>query len=467
MAEGDKAVEVPQAISGIVKDEMAMKLAAAMLAARIVDIKPQIDFTTELGFVYPVVEQTARVKGKEALAIVESLADKGILKKSFFDKLLRCPQCGSINIRPSIHCPKCGSGNVARGRVLEHLACKYVGIEDEFVARGRYICPRCKMELRTMGIDYQSQGVMRKCRDCSEIFSIPLIKWRCLKCSTLTNEDGVAEVSIYSYSLDETKRSWLEFELQPKARFVEFLRQHGYEVRENARVKGRSGAEHCIDILATRDDGVITHNIAIGVEIARDKIGLGRILDFDVKAYDSGIHDKLLIIIPGLGEEAEKFASYQRIKVLQPKDLEMMLIGGHQPGREIAKEPFEFKSKSQLIQYLEKQGYRVKENAAVKGRSGAAHNIDILATRDEGIITHRIAISIEVDEKPMGLDKVFDFDDKAYDAGIMDKVFIAVPGLTKEAKQFAQRQGTRVFEVGQLEPSRGETLNPKPQKEKS
>ena len=53
----------------------------------------------------------------------------------------------------------------------------------------------------------------------------------------------------------------------------------------------------------------------------------------------------------------------------------------------------------------------------------------------------------------MELDKVFDFDDKAYDAGILDKVFIAVPELSREAKQFAQRQKIRVFEVKELEPA--------------
>jgi hypothetical protein len=449
-----KATKTSQDVSGMEKGDLAMKVVAAMLAAKIVDIKPQLDFTTELGFLYPIVEQTVKVKGQEAVAIVESLTDKGILKKSFFDRLLRCPRCQSMNLRPSTYCPKCSSGHIVRGRILEHLACRYVGVEDEFTAGGRYVCPKCKLELRTMGVDYQSQGVLRKCRDCGEIFNVPLIKWRCLKCSSLVGEDEVGEVNVYSYRLDETKRNWLEFELQPKVKFLEFLRQYGYEVTENARVQGRSGAEHCIDILATRDDGVVTHNIAIGVEIARDKIGLDRILDFDVKAYDSGIHDKVLIIIPGLGEEAGKFARHQRIKVLEPRDLEMVLTGGPQPGWEIVKEPFEFKSKSQLIQYLEKQGYRMKENAEVKGRSGAAHNIDILATKDEGIITHRVAIGIEVDEKPMGLDKVFDFDDKAYDAGILDKILVAVPGLTREAGQFAQRQGIRVFEVEQLEPLR-------------
>ena len=446
----EKAKEDPKAASGMLDNEIAIKLVAEMLAGRIVNIKPQYDFTTEMGYTYPAVEQTLNVKGKEALAIMESLAAKDIVNKSFFDRLLRCSRCQSVNLRPSTHCPKCGSGHIARGRILEHFACKYVGVEDEFTAKGRYICPRCKMELRTIGADYRSQGVLYKCRDCSEIFNVPFLKWRCMKCSSLLSEDEVGEIVIYAYSFDESKRNWLEFELQPKVRFVEFLKQHGYKVTENARVKGRSGAEHYIDILATRDDGVITHTVAIGIEIARERIGLDRILDFDVKAYDSGIHDKILIIIPELGEEARKFATYQRIKVLEPKDMEILLTGKPQPSPEGVKEPFEFQSRSQLMQYLEKQGYKIKENADVKGRSGAAHSIDILATKDEGIITHRIAIGVEKDEKPMGLDRVFDFDDKAYDAGILDKVFVAVPGLTREAMQFARRQGIKVFEVKQL-----------------
>jgi hypothetical protein len=453
MAEVHKTVEATkssQTLSDMEKGDLAMKVVAAMLAARVADIKPQLDFTTELGFLYPLVEQTARVKGKEAVAIVESLTDRGILRKSYFDRLLHCPRCQSINLRPSTHCPKCGSGDIARGRILEHLACGYVGVEEEFTTKGKYVCPRCKLELRTVGADYLSRGVLRKCRDCSEIFSAPLVKWRCLKCSSLSTEDEIIEVNIYAYTLDEGKRNWLEFEIQPKVRFLEFLRHHGYKVTQNARVKGRSGAEHSVDILATRDDGVITHNVAIGVVIAREQIGLDRIMDFDVKAFDSGFHDKVLIIIPQLGEEAQKFASYHGIKVLEPKDLDMVLSGSPQPRPEIVKEPFAFKSKSQLIEYLKKQGYRIRENAEVKGRSGAAHNIDILATKDEGIITHRIAIGIEEAEKPMGLDKVFDFDDRAYDVGIMDKVLIAVPGLTGEAKQFAGRQGIKVFEVSQL-----------------
>ncbi|HXZ94330.1 MAG TPA: hypothetical protein VEG28_00235 [Dehalococcoidia bacterium] len=450
VAKTAEATKAPGATSGTADTEVALKLIAEMLAGRIVNIKPQYDFATELGYVYPAVEQTIRVKGKEAVALMESLAARDIVNKSFFDRLIRCRRCQSPHLRPSAHCPKCSSGHIARGRILEHFACKYVGLEDEFATKGKYVCPRCKMELRTIGADYRSQGVLYKCRDCSEIFSVPFLKWRCLKCSSLANEDEVDEMVIYAYNFNESKRNWLEFELQPKVRFVEFLRKYGYKVTENARVQGRSGAEHSIDILAARDDGVVTHIVAIGIEIARERIGLDRVLDFDVKAYDSGIHDKILIVIPELGEDARKFASYQRIKVLEPKDLGTVLVSSPQAVQEIVKEPFEFQSKSQLIQYLEKQGYTVKEKAEVKGRSGAVHNMDILGTKDEGIITHRIAIGIEVDDKPMGLDRLFDFDDKAYDSGIMDKVFIAVPGLTKEAMQFAKRQGIRALAVSKL-----------------
>ncbi len=435
-------------------NKKAMKLVADMLAGKIVDIRPELDYTSELGFSYPAAERALEVKGEKVVSILESLVDKGILGKDFFERLLRCPQCRSVNLRPTTHCPKCGSGNIARGRVLEHFVCGYVGLEEEFVAKGRYICPKCKVELRTIGSDYQSLGLLRKCHDCDEVFNIPAMKWRCLKCSSLTAEDKVIEVNIYSYSFNEAKRGWLEFELKPKLQLIEFLGECGYEVKENAIVKGRSGAEHRIDILATRDDGIVIHDIAIGIKVAGDEIGLGEIFDFDDKAYDIGIHDKVLVVLPGLRREAEKFASQQRIKVLEVRDLETVLASSAaKPSVKVTREPFEFKSKSQLIEYLKRHGYEVRENAKVNGRSGAAHNIDILATKDDGIVIHHIAIGIEVAGGPIGLDRVFAFDDKAYDIGILDKVFIAVPGLAKEASQFAQRQRIKVFEAKELESS--------------
>jgi len=454
MAEASKpAGNAPQA-AATKGEEKTTKLVAEMLGGRIVDINPELDFSSELGFSYPGVEELLGVKGQDAVSILESLVDKGALVREFFDRILRCPQCRSVNLRPSNCCPKCGSRNLARGRVFEHLSCHFSGLEDEFVNNGRYICPKCGLELRISGGDYQSLGLMNKCRDCYEIFGQPEIQWRCLKCGALTPQDSINEANVHLYRFNETRREWLEFEVKPKSQLIEFLRRLGYEVREDAVVKGRSGAEHRIDILATKDDGIVVHDIAIGIKVAGGEIGLGEVCDFDDKAYDSGIHDKVLVVLPGLCNEAEKFASQQRIKVLEVRGLEAVLAGSDaKPSAEVPTEPFQFKSKSQLIEYLKRRGYQVKENAKVDGRSGATHKIDILATKDDGIVVHDVAIGVEVGQEPVGLDKLFAFDNKAYDIGIMDKVFIAVPALAKEAGQFAQRQRIKVFEARELEPS--------------
>ena len=67
MVEDSKAtgpIEAPKAMV-IGGNEKAMKLVAEMLAGKIIDISPQLDFTNELGFTYPAVEQTLGVEGKE------------------------------------------------------------------------------------------------------------------------------------------------------------------------------------------------------------------------------------------------------------------------------------------------------------------------------------------------------------------------------------------------------------------
>lgn len=449
----DDAKESAKALKGIGEDEKAAKLVTEILAGKVTDISPRLDFASDLGFNYPAVEQALGIKGQEVLETLESLASQGILKKTFFDKFLHCPQCQSVNLRPTLHCPKCNSGNINRGRVLEHLVCGYLGLEDEFISAGRLICPKCQIELQTIDSDYRSRGLMRKCYNCGEVFSTPLIKWRCLKCSSLTSEDGVTEVSIYAYRFNEAKRNWLQFELKPKSDLIEFLQDRGYEVAENTTVNGRSGAEHTIDILASRDDGIITHRIAIGVKIAEDRLSLKDIFEFDDKAYDIGIHDKVLITLSELDKEAAAFASHQWVKVIKIKDLETLLASATKPAAEITKKAFEFKSRAELLEYLRERGYEVKENARIQGRSGAEHTIDILASRDDGIITHNIAIGIETSEAPVELGKVFGFDDKAYDAGIHDKVFIAAPKLSREASLFAARQRIRVYETGHKQPS--------------
>ena len=438
------------------RNERVARLLDAMVHGSIGEVKPQLNVESEQGFSFNAVNELLGTTDRESTEILESLADEQILVRNFFDKFLRCPQCQSVNLRPVYHCPHCGSGNVSRGGVIEHLLCRYAGTEDEFYRRGKLVCPKCQQELHAPNTDYRNLGVLYKCHDCQEVATYPALRWRCLKCSSLTAVDRVLEVNAYSYTLNEGKKGWLGFELRPKAQLLEYLKARGYEVKENATVEGRSGARHTVDMLATRDLGVLVHRVALGIQISEDSVGLDSIFDFDEKAYDCGITHKVFIAIPQVNSEAERFAARQRIRVLDPAGLNAFLSSPPAPepvaaGAESEHKPFRFQSKSHLVAYLEGCGYQVGAYARLRGRSEAEHTFDLLATRDDGILVHHIAVGTEIGKEPVGMERVFDFDDKAYDCGITDKVLIAVPGLTEEARRLARRQRIVLFELGNVD----------------
>lgn len=447
-------------------DTQTMALLDALQKGKLAEIKPMIDLALRDGFTYPEIDRILGTSGRETAQILESLAEEDILLKQPFEKLLLTAE-GSPQVIPVERCPHCDSGNLARGRVLEHLACGCVGLEDDFKVGLKYICPKCKRELTLIGTDYRSPGVRYRCRNCNEIFPSATIKWRCLKTGKSCALDELQEVWLYSYRLNEVKKDWLEFELKPKTQFIDFLKSRGYEVEELAKVAGRSGATHTLDILATRDDGIAKHTVGIGILVANPgeaEVAADELFSFDTKAYDIGIHDKVIVAIPTLSTEGKRFAGRQRIRILERQDLRAFSAGQPLPALIMETEPQpplmeampqlpRIDPRAKLIELLQSRGYEVTEKAKVKGRSGTEYTLDIYAQRNDAIVTQTIAAAIcyAKDRPEIGVDEISQFDTKAYDAGIHDKVFIAIPKLSPEAYQFAKQQRIKVLEAKDLE----------------
>jgi hypothetical protein len=445
-------VEVLDLIRIVKQYPEAMKLVKEILAGKVNEIKPTTDLTTELGFTYPEIEGLLGLTTQEAMATLEFLADEDILEKFPHAKILFCPRCQSPNLRPGLGCPKCGSGNIAKGRILEHFACRNNSLEDEYINDGKYTCPKCKQELKFLGTDYQSLGINYKCHECGAISKEAAFNWQCLKCSLYFIESEAKETVLYSCRFNEEKRRWLEFELGEKTRFVDFFRNRGYEVSKNAKVNGttKSGANHMLDILARRDDGLITYTIGIGILIDSrgEDVGLAEVFAFDNKVYDLGMHDKVLLALPKLSLEAGQFARQQRIKVIEEEGLETLLaLEPPSVPKPSSHKHIKFETKARLLKQLRDFGYKIEEKAKILGRSGVEHTFDILATNDDGIITHTVGISIMAAKNEIGFDDVSSFDTRAYDVGIHDKLLLACPKLSHEAKQFAKYQRIKVIEV--------------------
>ena len=113
-----------------------------------------------------------------------------------------------------------------------------------------------------------------------------------------------------------------------------------------------------------------------------------------------------------------------------------------------------------VIRYLESQGYQVSIGAQRQGKSGIMHTFDMLAENDDGITTKVMAICIaEGGNKKEEAKTIFNFANKAYDAGIKDRVLIAIPRVSPETKQLAGIQRIKVVDEEKIEGAAGLPLD--------
>ncbi len=241
-----------------------------------------------------------------------------------------------------------------------------------------------------------------------------------------------------------------QMEISPglRTKIREYLEHLGYEVTEGAKRVGKSGVEHTLDMLAQRDDSFSSHAIAIDIGAGGEReIEVGAIFSLANKAYDCGIPDRILVAVPGLSDEAKQLAHKQRIKVIDGKQIEQIVVS--KPAQMVkTEEPVMFGTRDELVKSLAKRGYGVKEKAKVKGRSGNEYTFDILAHIESGQVEQKLGIDFLDGDKEVSLEQVMLFDTKAYEVGIDEKVIVVSVGLSPEAQQFAEHQRIKVLELG-------------------
>jgi hypothetical protein len=439
------------------------RLISSLIGGKIERLDPEIDLCLKDGFVYREADSLLGTTGRETSLVLESIAKEGLLLKEDFRTMLVCPS-GSVQLMPVERCPYCDSEQVTRGQLVEHFNCGHIGLEEEFVSGLKQVCPKCRRELKLIGTDYRKPGARYVCNVCHEIFAAPVIKCRCLKTGEVFPLEELRRVVLYSYRLNEAHRKRLEFEFEPKKQLIDYLERLGYDVEESVKVQGRSGATHTIDLLASVDDPITWHSVAVGILAAANdetEVNIDALFSFDSKIYDTGIDNKVVIAVPRLTAEAARFAERQSIRVYSLDELRHLSLrqttgapAGEAPGTAGEISPYLAKlgPRGWLRWLLERKGYHVEEKYKLKGRSGTEHVIDFYAQKDDGIMNHAIAACIlsREDNPANDSNAVIKFDSAAYDAGIRDKVIISVPRLSKEARQFADYQRIKIIEARDL-----------------
>jgi len=104
---------------------------------------------------------------------------------------------------------------------------------------------------------------------------------------------------------------------ETKEELVKSLANLGYGVKENAKIKGRSGVDYTFDILAHTENGQVEHRMGIDFLNGDKEVDLEQVMLFDTKAYEAGVDEKVIVISVRLTHEAQQFAQHQQIKVLE------------------------------------------------------------------------------------------------------------------------------------------------------
>ncbi len=274
--------------------------------------EPEINDSLPRGFTYPQISDVEEIIGAESIVdILEELRNRNLLEGKFHSKILYCPSCGSFKLRPSTACRNCGSQNIQKKSSFMHTCGAVLSVE--IYGKGG-LCPKCGDPLRPDSmIEYKPVYV---CEDCGELFEEPKPVSICQSCGALSNLTEVKELILNKYKPTELAFRFFEKRVTPET-FAKTLMIRGARVEMNVSLKGRSGLNHKIDIVAVSPDANdVKLYFIIPFLSVREVLRIATIsMDFkDVKVH--GREPKIIIVSNSLEPGSKELADSLGLTVI-------------------------------------------------------------------------------------------------------------------------------------------------------
>jgi uncharacterized protein YbaR (Trm112 family) len=236
-------------------------LLKAFIDGALADLKPELNQAGE--FTYPDAEKIMGSSTKNIVETLESLAEEEILVREESMTVLACPECGDTRFLIEISGGQPASAE-ARSKVIESLVSSLLG--------KRLICVAEKHAF------HEGEGVPKK---------------------------------IYSYRLNENKRSLLEKWVMDLKPLVEALRAKGWRVDYPARIIGKSGVEHVFTLAVSYREESETVDAVIDIIVSSKPVDESA-LSIVLKAMDVKADKKLLLVVPSLSDRARTLFDYYK-----------------------------------------------------------------------------------------------------------------------------------------------------------
>ncbi|MDG7007557.1 MAG: hypothetical protein JRN06_04860 [Nitrososphaerota archaeon] len=158
-----------------------------------------------VGRIYP--SEFARKSNEKTETVertMEKLTKEGKLVRGEEELKMSCPRCSSLDVEINGLCPRCGSRRFEEVVLIEHYKCGNVSAERDYQ---RGVCPKCRKEIKLVGVDYRRKEGQHTCQSCGEIFSQPKKNLVCASCGSTLDPSSVSWVRVYGYSGTREKKA--------------------------------------------------------------------------------------------------------------------------------------------------------------------------------------------------------------------------------------------------------------------
>jgi len=163
--------------------------------------EPVRDSSSLYGLSYPYLETLLTKEDASIFNMLDLLEDRRFLFGKFFEKVHFCNKCFSAFLNFMETCVNCSSGNLSVENLIHHFPCAYVGPEEDFIEGNVLRCPKCRKELKGLGVDFDRPTTIYKCNDCGFVSQDAHVKAICFHCEKESEPEDLILRTIKNYEL--------------------------------------------------------------------------------------------------------------------------------------------------------------------------------------------------------------------------------------------------------------------------
>ena len=182
-------------------DSLKIQLLRNLLDDGVDTISPIYDTDSPFGYTFPSLGKYVELEPEKMVDVLDDLVARAILTRKLHDKIHICPACSRYNMNFREVCPQCGSPGIEVQEMIHHFACGHVGAINQFQHGLRLVCPKCRAELRHIGLDYEKPTETYLCSINGHVFTEPDVETACVACGAKFPPKDLINRNIYSYEL--------------------------------------------------------------------------------------------------------------------------------------------------------------------------------------------------------------------------------------------------------------------------